>query len=120
VREPSSFPKDIDGADKVQVVKLDAGSLTDATEVSALQGGGLVESMHVAEMQVAAQLKKDNVSLDVVIANAAINTPDSFANFEDVDPELVDLHLQVNVSWRTVNVSSLRCSHGRPAGETCS
>lgn len=55
-------------------------------------------AISTADGQVAAQLQKHGVSLDVVIANAAINTPESFANFEDVDPELVDLHLQVNVS----------------------
>jgi len=35
VRDPSSFPKDTDGGDKLKVVKLDAGSLTDAKDVGA-------------------------------------------------------------------------------------
>jgi len=37
VRDPSSFPKDVGGGDKVRVVKLDAGSLTDAKDVSWLK-----------------------------------------------------------------------------------
>jgi len=67
VRDPSSMPKlESKGEGKVVVVKIDAGSTTDAKEA-------------VAELKSKYNINK----LDVVIANAAINiTP---ASFKDMD-----------------------------------
>ncbi|KAK1924323.1 hypothetical protein DB88DRAFT_510689 [Papiliotrema laurentii] len=73
VRTVSSFPK-VEG--NVRVVQIVSESLTDAHDV-------------------AKQLQKDNITLDVIIANAAIN------NAEDLlvktDPTEFDQHLNVNV-----------------------